>query len=184
MEITSLAVTMKILAALTKAGYDLSGGPTSNPTISLQKSLTDGTGDDKAEQVWFDERTLAAGADEDLDLAGGLTDPFGDTITFTKIKALLVLNTSDELSTPTDAEIQVGGGDTGDGTNAWDTWITSTAADGSEAVKVPVGGGHMLFNRLAAGFAVTAGVGDLLRIKNNDGSDQAQYQIMVVGEVT
>ena len=44
-----------------------------NPAVNL----TDGTGANQAKAVFADERTLAASATENLDLAGGLTDAFG-----------------------------------------------------------------------------------------------------------
>lgn len=187
MTIDSLAVTMKIVAALSKTA-DLSGSPASSPTISLAKTLDDGVGAGKAESVWFDDGLLAGAADIDLDLAGGLTDVFGDIITFTKIKAFAVLNLSDVVGNGHDpataADIQVGGGDGGIGTNAFDTWITANAADGSEAVFVRVGGGLILFDRTAGGYPVTGGTGDILRILNLHGADEARYQIMLVGETT
>jgi hypothetical protein len=189
MEITSLAVTMKIVAALTEAA-DMSGSPSASPLLSLAKTLEDGAGAGKAQLVWFDDRLLAGAADDDLDLAGGLTSIFGKTLTFTKVKVIALLNMSDVVSTTpahdpaTSAGIQLGGGDGGDGTNAFDTWITANGADGSEAVLIPVGGGMILFNRTSDGYAVTGGAGDILRVLNLHGADEARYQIMIVGEGT
>ena len=52
--------------------------------------FTYGTGAGQAKDVFFDRRTLAASGSEDLDLAGGITNAFGATITFTKIRALAI----------------------------------------------------------------------------------------------
>lgn len=187
MDIDSLAVTMQIVAAVSKSGFDMSGDPASSPVLRLVKSLADGVGVDKAESVFFKEGQIAGAADEDIDLVAGVTDVFGDAISFTKIKTIAVLNISDEVTDDhnpaTAADLQVGGGSNGAGLNAFDDWITSTAADGSEAVKVPLGGGLILFNPTAAGFSIAAG-SDILRILNLHGADEAAYRAMVVGETT
>ena len=60
------------------------------PTIEKILQFTDGTGANQADIVWMDERTLAASASEDLDLAGVLTDAFGSTVTAAEVVAILV----------------------------------------------------------------------------------------------
>ena len=178
---TTVALSLK--AAMSKT-FELDGSLSASPKVELSQKLENGNGDDKANQEWADEGTLAASADVDLDLSGGLTDRAGDTVTFTKIKAILIYNTSDLQGTPTEAEIHFGGGDGGDGTNAFDTWITSLAPGnaGSEALKVHSGGAIALYAP-KDGYAVTAATGDILRIKNNDGTYQAAYRIIIVGVV-
>ena len=58
--------------------------------VALLSTLANGTGSGQASQVFTDTRTLAGSATEDLDLAGSLTNAFGTTLTFTKIKAIIV----------------------------------------------------------------------------------------------
>jgi hypothetical protein len=149
-------------------------------TINENTTLADGSGSEQADKEWGDADVLAPDADVDIDLAGSLVDLRGDTITFASIKALIVRNTSDKQTTPTAAAIQVGGGDGGDGTNAWDSWVTSTAGDGSEAVIIPAGGAHAWLAP-QAGYPVTADTEDILRLLNLDDTDQAAYEIMAVG---
>ena len=64
--------------------------------INYSKSfnITNGTAADQANMVWMDQRTLAASATEDLDLAGSLTNVYGTTITFTAIKGIIVYATA------------------------------------------------------------------------------------------
>jgi len=144
----------------------------------IRESLDFGTGAGKANQVWHDRRTLAASASEDLDLAGGLTNSVGETVTFTKIKAVLIHNRSDEdIETPshsqTDAEIQVGP----DATNGF----TGPFADASDRLVLAAGASVLLVHP-GDGWTVTADTGDLLEVTNNDDSDEAAYDIVIVGE--
>src|SRR5690349_14906604 len=44
--------------------------------------LDAGTGNNQANTMFADTRTLTASSSENLDLAGGLTDPLGGTLTF------------------------------------------------------------------------------------------------------
>lgn len=130
--------------------------------------FTDGTGANQAKAVFADTRTLAASANESLDLAGGLSDVFGNVITFTKIKALLIQaaagNTNDVL---------VGGA----ASNGFTAWV----GDATDVVKVKPGGMLAIAAPDATGLAVTAGTGDLLKIANSAGSTGVTYTIVVIG---
>jgi len=145
-------------------------------------SLATGTGAGKADQLYFTEGTLAHDADVDIDLAGALTNIRGETITFARIKAIILKNVSDEQETPTAANLALGGGDGGDGTNAFATWISSQAADGSEYLIARAGGGNMIWASDATAYEVTADSADILRILNLDGADQGAYELLLVGE--
>ncbi len=67
------------------------------------------------------------------------------------------------------------------GLNAFDTWITSTAADGSEAIILPQNAAVLLWNPIAAGYVVTAGTVDLLSMTET-ATLAGAYELMVVGE--
>lgn len=133
-------------------------------------NFTDGTGADQAKVAFADERTLSASSNEELDLAGGLTDLFGNTITFTKIKALLVVadagNTNDVL---------VGGA----GSNGFITPF----GDATDVIKVKPGGLLLLVAPNATGYAVTASTGDKLKIANSSSGSSVTYQIGLLGVV-
>src|SRR5690554_2219486 len=58
------------------------------------KNFSNGTGAGQANIWWHDQRTIAASGSENLDLAGSLTDVFGATKTFTRIKAILIAASS------------------------------------------------------------------------------------------
>jgi hypothetical protein len=56
--------------------------------IEATINLADGTGADQANLIYLAERTVASGANDDLDLAGSLTDPSGAVLTFARIKSV------------------------------------------------------------------------------------------------
>ena len=140
-------------------------------TMELLDKLTDGTSAvDVARILWHDIRSLAGSANETFDLYGGLEDNFGETINFTTIRAFAIVNRN--ASTDTDGILNVGGG-----SNAWDTWL----GDASDIVKVGPGGSLIIWNPSAAGFAVTATTGDILKVANS-GAAAVEYQIAFIGD--
>lgn len=128
----------------------------------------DGAGANQAKTVFTDTRTLAASATEDLDLNGALTDAFGATIAFTKVKALII---------------------TADGGNTNDVVVGGAASNGAvsffgaatDKVKVKPGGMFALVAPDANGYAITAATGDLLKIANSTSGSAVTYTIIVIG---
>ncbi len=139
-------------------------------------SLVDGTGAGSANQVYADSDTIVAAATNTVDLFADVKDVFGILISFTRIKGLYFKNTS-----PTAAVMNLGGGSNGAGLNAFDTFLTSTAADGSEAIIVRAGGAVMLWTPDATGYVCGAG-DDILGIKET-ATLAGSYDLVVVGEV-
>lgn len=130
--------------------------------------LLDGAGAGQANKAWHDQRTLALSSNEDLDLAGSLQDAFGNTITFTKIKAIIVAAAEGNGD-----DITVGGASS----NA----MVNFVGDATDKIKVRPGGLFVIACGDAAAYAVTAGTGDLLNIANEDGAASATYDIFVIG---
>src|SRR5260221_10505531 len=54
-------------------------------------SFTDGTGANQAKFIFTDTRTLTASSSENLDFNGVLTDIYGNSITMTKLRALIIV---------------------------------------------------------------------------------------------
>lgn len=132
--------------------------------------LTNGTGADQANEVFSDIRTLAASANESLNLAGGLTGHFGETITFTKIKGLVIVADAGNTNA-----VVVGG--------AASNGFSTPFGDPTDTLKVPPGGAMALIAPDAAAFAVTAGTGDLLKIANGGSGTSVTYKIILIGVV-
>lgn len=136
---------------------------------TIQDSLADGDALDSAQVVWHDRRTLSA-TSEDLDLSGSLTGSFGVSVAFTKIKGFLVYN----RATTAGYTLALGGA----ASNQFINWV----ANSSDIVNVGPGGCFFLWNPSLAGYAVTAGTGDLLKI--NSGANAITFDIVLIGTGT
>ena len=165
--------TSKLVLKLTGTMSDNADLENAAASLSYEKthSLTNGTGAGEANQIFSDTRTLALSASEELDLAGGLTDALGDTVTLTEVKTLVI-----RASESNGANIVVGGS----ATNS----MSSIFGDPTDKIVLKPGALIALSaGTVGAGYAVTAGTGDLLKIENTDGAASASYDIIVVGTV-
>jgi len=135
--------------------------------LSLHIELTDGQGSGKANAVFHDRRTLSA-TSETLDLYGGLTDSFGNTLNFDNIKGVVINNR--EVSTG--YTLTVGGA-----TDAFDDWL------GAAGDQVKVGpGGWLGITNDTDGYGVTDGSTDELNV--DAGANTITYDVIVIGEST
>lgn len=127
-----------------------------------------GAGARQANLVFADRRTLAASATEDLDLDGGLADPFGGALVFKRVKAIL---------------IQAAAG------NANDVIIGGAASNGfvgpfgaaTHTMAVKPGGILLIAAPTAAGWPVTASTADLLKVANSGGGTGVTYDVILLG---
>lgn len=156
-------LTVKI-ASILASTLDLAGAKCE---LAYEKSvvLENGTGADQANQVWHDTRTLTTGATETLDLSGSLTNAFGESVTFTKVKAILIKN----KGTTT---LSVGA--------AVATQFVSPFGSATDLVKIPGGGIFLLTAPDATGFACAGGATDNLKIANAAGAS-CDYDIVLIG---
>lgn len=137
--------------------------------VDLAVRLTNGTAAGACDKVFFSDRTLTVGASENYDLAGTLTDIFGSTCTFAKVKLIVVKNT-----TATDGiDLSVGPVTAGNGFGIGGFW--NAAADKSVC---PAGGVVFLYD--PNGAPVTATTADLLTVIER-GVGTATYKIMIIG---
>jgi hypothetical protein len=146
------------------------GSRSSAMTQTYKANLSDGTGAGQADRVFHDQRTLAASATENLDLAGVLTDPLGTSLTFARIKAIVVKaaagNTNDVIM----------GGD-----------VTNTFfgpfADETDGIRIRPGGVVCIACGEAdsTGYTVAAGTGDLLKFLNGGGSTPVTFDVTLIG---
>lgn len=176
MDVTKMELTMKAQGFVTKAA-DLEAAGTKELLLNVAATLLDGTGATQVNQIFTKDDTILAGARNTYDLAGSLSDAYGDTITFTRVKLLMVYNDS-----TTAARLRIGGGSDGAGTNAWDTWVTGNTPDGGEGPIVRAGGVLMIYAPDATAYAVTAGTVDILAIEELD-SLAGSYQLLIAGTV-
>lgn len=135
---------------------------------AMTTQLTYGTSSSQAKQYFHDERTLGATTSESLDLAGGLTSPLGETITFTTLKLLVIAIDSPDGS----KTLRVGPQSVA---NAFiGPW-------GGAAHYINVTRWKVLVNEPVSGYTVTAGTGDLL-VVNNQTAGSITYRILLAGE--
>jgi hypothetical protein len=156
------------LDALSTSPLDLETGQAS---LDYKKAigLTAGTGAGQADRRWSDKRTLAASANEDLDLAGVLTDVFGQAITFARVKQLVVVAAAGNTN-----NVIVGGA-------ATNTWVGPFGA-ATHTLAVRPGEAKVICSATdATAYPVTAGTGDLLRIANSGAGTPVTYDIFIVG---
>lgn len=133
---------------------------------SLQKDLATGTGANQADLLFSDTRTLGPSATEDLDLAGGsLTSPFGATLTFARVKMLLIkaasTNTNDVVVSRAAAGIPLLGA-TGD--------LLPVKPDGGNVWWAP-----------GPGIVVTPTTADTITITNSAGTTSVTYDVVIIG---
>lgn len=133
-------------------------------------ALTDGTGANQADKIFTDTRTLAASANEDLDLAGSLADAYGTTFTLARLKALMIV---------------------ADASNTNNVRLIRPASNGvplflaaSDGIDIRPGGVFLWACSDATAVAITAGTGDLINIANSSGTTSVTYSIILIGAST
>lgn len=136
----------------------------------LIKTVTDGTGIDQANALYIDDFSIAASGTLDIDLSGTLVDAHGTTAVFTAIKEIMVI--ADVTNTN---DIAVGNG----GVNSF----LGPFAAAANTVSIKPGNRFDVTNYSAAGWAVTAGTGDILRLANSAAGTAVTGTIVIVGRV-
>lgn len=163
----ALEATLSVgIKAIQTKGLDL-GKATLPITAETKIVLTDGTASHQGREIFSDTRTIAASASEEHDLAGGLVDAYGATITFATIKAIYIkaadTNTNDVIVGAAASNAFFGPFDAADNT-----------------VKVRPGGAMMLVAP-KTGWTVTPSTADLLKIANGGSGTEVVYDIVIIG---
>jgi hypothetical protein len=135
----------------------------------MKLTLGYGTGNNQANNWWADERTVAAGADDDLDLSGTLSNVFAELLSLTAVKLLVILiKDADGVK-----KLQVGPqGLTGAFQGPWGG-VGATNSTTVDSFAAPI-------NHPWAGYPVGAGATDKLRI-HNPSAAPVTYRILVAG---
>lgn len=165
---TSLAAKL-VLSLLAQIDNPIDVGSVSYPVnFSVNQAFTDGVGQDQAQKIWTDTRTLGPSANDDLDLNGVLLDQFGVAISLTKIKALIVKAAAVNVN-----DVVIGA--------AAANQVASIFGAVTERVKVKPGGTVCLIAPDATGYAVVAATADILRIANGAAGTSVDYTIILIG---
>ena len=151
-------------------GAYVGSGDVSNPSQTINYSnrmqVTPGTSSGQADLYFEDTRTVSASSSENLDLAGVLTDRFGNTLTFVKVKAIVVYAESANTNS-----VNVGG--------AASNGFTAPFADSTDIISVKPGGVFVWTN--PTGSTVTASTGDILKVANSSSGTSVTYTIQIIG---
>lgn len=141
--------------------------PTDPLIEAIKLVLTSGTGANQADRIFHDSRNLAASGTEDLDLAGSLSSPLGGTVTFARIKLVMVTASAE---------------------NTNNVNVTRPASNGvplflaaGDGIPIKPGGGVLWWAPDTTGVAVTGGTGDLLTFTNSAGSTDVDFDVIIIG---
>ena len=115
--------------------------------------------------------TIAASGTQGIDLAGSLTDPAGNTITWTKLMGLIII--LDDETTATSISV---------GPYSGSNPLAGLFADASDLLKIYNGGSMCWMTPAATPVTVTGGSADALRIVNNDASNAATVYVAFLGK--
>jgi hypothetical protein len=134
--------------------------------LSDSMTLATGTGENMADAAFTDSRTLAASANEDLDLAGVLLDAAGSIVTMATLKFVMIK---------------------ADAANTNNVIISRPASNGvplfaaaGDAIAIKPGGCFMWLAP-ETGVAVTPGTGDLINIANSGAGTSVAYDVVMIG---
>lgn len=139
----------------------------------VETNWTSGDADEQVEAQYKARRSLLSNTEDALDLAGGLTDIFGETLTFATIKEILIVNLATtaahvlkigQLSTPTSGNLM---------TDLFD-------GDNTARIKLRAGGAFLITAPLT-GYTVTGGSADVLLISNEGTGATIEYDVIVKG---
>ena len=131
--------------------------------LLLRQSHTTGTNVNQMTDVVVLSRTLAGSTNETFNLAGGVTNSFGDVVNFREVRFLAVRSSS--ANNPT---IEIGGASE----NQFASWL----GDSSDKVKVAPSG-LLLMTAPLTGFSSTNGN---LQVTNT-GTNSASYLLYIGG---
>ena len=138
-----------------------------NSLPKTEITLTPGTSSGNADLIFMDKRTISASSTENIDLAGGLVDPLGATLTFVTVKAIYV-----KASSANTNNVVVGGA----GSNT----LLGIFSDATDKILVKPGGVFM-WVAPATGATVTTLTGDILLVANSSSGTSVTYDIVIIG---
>jgi hypothetical protein len=136
-----------------------------------------GAGANQFSEIYCAVRTLSASSNETLNLYGSLTDPFGNTISFARVKSITfeLLTTSTGASANASSITWEGG--------VSDPWVGPLGGT-TPTVNVLSGGYSAFATPGATGWVVTSGSVENIKVVNNDSGNAATYRITVIGSTT
>lgn len=143
------------------------GTATFPASLAKRIALASGVATDQADMLFADTRTIAASGTDDLDEAGTLSGVFGTTLTFAKVKVILVVAAAGNTN-----NVVIGG----DASAAF----VGPFGDATDTIAVKPGGVFLIAHP-GAGWPVTPTTADILQIANSGGTTGVTYDIVIIG---
>lgn len=135
-------------------------------------SWSSGAAINQADRMFSDQRTIAASGTDDLDLTGtALQDALGGNLALARVKLIAVYAAAGNTN-----NVVIGAA-------AANQFVGPFGA-ATHMVALPPNGLFVATAPTAAGWAVTAGTGDLLRIANSGAGTSVTYDIVIFGSST
>lgn len=144
----------------------ISAASESLPSL-ISQAFSTGVTTNKMNHIYYTENTLAAGASNYLDIVGGLTDSFGQTANFARLRFMAVVANSTNIG-----DIGVGG--------PAPNGATRFFGSSNDCVRIPPGGIMFWYCPTANAYSNTAGTADILEMTNFSAS-VSTYKIYLGG---
>lgn len=135
--------------------------------LARQLILAQGTGAGQADMLWSEQYTITASSTQAVDLAGTLVGPFGTTLTFARIKGVIVgaaPGNTNNVNVVSDA------------TNGPPLFLAK-----GDGIPVKPGGLFISYDPSATGAAITAGTADLINLVNSAAGTSVTCDIVIIG---
>lgn len=150
------------------------GTVTDDTEYQYDVEYADGNASNQAQDTIVVNATVLSNDYQTYDLAGGVTDRFGNTITFLKVKEITICNKS-----TTAGEDIVFGGQAATGGN-----LISTLFNGATTAGITIrAGGIMVWADPLTGITITGGTADVLMI-GNEGTGPIEFDLIIKGTRT
>jgi hypothetical protein len=145
----NLTVAASVIGTHTKSFEGQS--PALTVEFVYSQVMSDGVVKDAADIIWMDKDRILNATTEEIDLAGTLTDVFGDAVVFVIVNGIYIFN----QQTAAGEDLIVGGA----AANAFLLFD-----DATDQRSIGPGGALFISEPSLAGIPVTAGTGDLLKL--------------------
>lgn len=166
MPLSNTSLLLRLLSTATRS-IDLQTG---EAPLNFQRGLSFANGvlANQADLLWTDNRTIAPSGTDDLDLAGTLADVFGQTVSFARVKGIIV------VADPTNTNDVVIGA-------AASNAFVGPFGSATHTMKVQPGNPFCIFAAGLTAWPVTPTTADLLRIANGGAGTSVTYDIAILG---
>lgn len=149
---------------------DVTGG-VSRSSLTPALTLVAGSGANAANKVIVTSYSIAASGTQVIDLNGAINDPLGTgVVSFTKIRAILIFLTTDTTSSGITLAPNSTNG------------VTTILGGTTPTLTIHNGGFVIIGDPTLAGYGITAGTADQLKITNLDATNVATVQVAFLGE--